>query len=138
MKVFLSITLLVVNASSLAWASAPSDTVKQFIQAYNQHNLDNMLHLVSEDMQWLYNVENKLIVETDNKETLKQAMESHFKQRPQARSEIKDILAFGTAVVVVEEAFSNKSQTSQCALSIYQVEQNLITSVIYYQATPCQ
>ena len=65
-------------------------------------------------------------------------MIDHFKQRTDARSLIKRSLTLGDTVAVIEEAFSNDGERSQCALSIYQMQQDLIQSVTYYAATSCE
>ena len=39
---------------------------------------------------------------------------------------------------VLEAAFSNDGKHTQCALSIYQMKQDLIHSIIYYAMTACE
>ena len=118
-------------------AATPTKQVELFIDAYNQHSIDKMLEKTSEQVKWLYNINDKLLIETDGKAALRTAMIDHFKQHTHARSQIKQSLAIGDTVVVIEEAFSNDGEHSQCALSIYQVQHNLIQSVTYYAATTC-
>ena len=80
----------------------------------------------------------ELLIETDGKEALRTAMIAHFNQHTRARSQIKQSLTLGDTVAVIEEAFSNDGERSQCALSIYQMKQDLIQSVTYYAATTCE
>jgi hypothetical protein len=119
-------------------AAKPSEQVKLFIDAYNEHDIENMLGKTSGKIKWFYNIDDKLLIETDGKDALRKAMEAHFKQQTRARSQIRQSLTIGDTVVVVEEAFSNDGEYSQCALSIYQTKQNLIYSITYYPATTCE
>lgn len=135
MKVILLI-LIIFTITSVA--AKPAKHVKLFIDAYNQHDIDKMLEETTKDVKWLYNINDKLLLETDGKGALRKAMLAHFKQQPNARSTIKQILTLGDSVVVIEEAFANDGKSSQCALSIYQMKLDLIQSVTYYAATTCE
>ena len=117
--------------------ATPATQVALFMKAYNQHNIEKMLEKTSEDVKWLYNIDDTLHIETDGKDALRQAMLSHFKHKTSARSQIKQSMTIGNTVVVIEEAFLSDGINSQCALSIYQLKQNLIKSVTYYEATAC-
>lgn len=135
----MKITWLIVLISwSFSVAASPTTQVQGFIAAYNQHDIDKMLEKTAQEVKWLYNINDKILIETDNKGALRTAMIAHFKQQPNARSQIKSSLTLGDTVAVVEEAFSNDGASSQCALSIYQLKQNLIQSVTYYAATACE
>jgi hypothetical protein len=126
----------------LSWTvcvtATPTEQVELFIDAYNQHDIEKMLEKTNEEIKWFYNINDKLLLETDGKEALRAAMIGHFKQQTHARSQIKRSLTLGDTVAVIEEAFSNDGEHSQCALSIYQIKQNLIQSVTYYAATSCE
>lgn len=134
----LKITCLIVLMSwTVSIMASPKKQVELFIEAYNQHNIEKMLENTSEQVKWLYNIDDKLLLETDGKNSLRTAMIAHFKQKTHARSQIKQSLTIGDTVVVIEEAFSNDGKHSQCALSIYQLKHDLIQSVTYYAATSC-
>jgi hypothetical protein len=134
MKAIFLIFCLIGSSCLLA---SPSNKVKLFVNAYNEHNIEGMLILVSDDVKWLYNINDELISETDNKLALEKSLQVHFKHRTNARSELKKLLTLGPTVVAIEEAFSNDGEGSQCALSVYQTKNDLITSVTYYAATSC-
>jgi len=122
---------------TVALAASPKKQVALFIEAYNQHNIEKMLEKTSEQVKWLYNINDELLLETEGKDALRIAMMEHFKQRTHARSLIKQSLTIGDTVVVIEEAFSNDGERSQCALSIYQMKHGLVQSITYYAATIC-
>lgn len=121
----------------MAATASPKKQVELFIEAYNQHNIEKMLEKTSEQVKWQYNINDELILETQDKDSLRSALIEHFNQKPHARSQIKQSLMIGTTVVVIEEAFSNDGTHSQCALSIYQTKHDLIQSITYYAATSC-
>jgi hypothetical protein len=130
--------LIVLISWTISVTATPTKQVELFINAYNQHDIEKMLKKTTEDVKWLYNINDKLLIETDGKDALRTAMIAHFNQHTQARSQIKQSLTLGDTVAVIEEAFSNDGKRSQCALSIYQLHQNLIQSVTYYAATTCE
>jgi hypothetical protein len=130
--------LIVVLSWAVSVAATPTKHVELFIDAYNQHDIEKMLEKTTEDVKWLYNINDKLLVETDGKDALRKAMVSHFNQQSNARSQIKQSLTLGDTIAVIEEAFSNNGKDSQCALSIYQMKQDLIHSVTYYAAAACE
>ena len=120
-------------------ASVTLDRVASFMQAYNAHDIDAILLNMSDDVKWFNVADNQLIAETTDKKQLYEAMQAHFKAKPNARSRIKDSIALGDTLGVIEEAFSDKNgiTTSQCAMSIYQLSQGLIISITYYAAAKC-
>jgi|TARA_R110002096_G_scaffold56238_2_gene143792 hypothetical protein len=130
--------LIVLISWTISVTATPTKQVELFIDAYNQHDIEKMLEETSENVKWLYNINDKLLIETDGKEALRTAMIAHFNQHTRARSQIKQSLTLGDTVAVIEEAFSNDGERSQCALSIYQMKQDLIQSVTYYAATTCE
>jgi len=130
--------LIVLISWTIAATATPTKQVELFIDAYNQHDIEKMLKKTSEDVKWLYNINDKLLIETDGKDALRTAMVAHFNQQTQARSQIKQSLTLGDTVAVIEEAFSNDGKRSQCALSIYQMKQDLIQSVTYNAETTCE
>lgn len=132
------IWLIVLISWATSIAAAPSAQVELFIEAYNQHDIDKMLDKTSEEVKWLYNIDDQLFIETEGKDALRTAMLAHFKQHTNARSQVKQSMTLGDTVAVIEEAFSNDGERSQCALSIYQLKQNLIYSITYYSATACE
>ncbi|WP_339720846.1 nuclear transport factor 2 family protein [uncultured Paraglaciecola sp.] len=134
----MKLTWLIVFISwTVSVAASPTKQVELFIAAYNQHDIEKMLEKTTQEVKWLYNINDNLVIETEGKDALRTAMNRHFKQHSNARSQIKQSLTLGETVVVIEEAFSNDGASSQCALSIYQMKHKLIQSVTYYAATTC-
>jgi hypothetical protein len=130
--------LIVLISWAASVAATPTKQIELFIDAYNKHDIEKMLQKTTKEVKWLYNINDKLLVETDGKDAMRVAMVAHFNQQTHARSQLKQSLALGGRVAVIEEAFSNDGERSQCALSIYQMKQDLIDSITYYAATPCE
>lgn len=135
MKYLFLIVLLtistVINASSLKYK------VEQYIKSYNQHNVEKMLKQVTPDIKWFTYLDNQLLIETEDKAALRIAMNQHFSHNNKARSKLRKSITLGSTIVAVEEAFLKDGNKSQCALSIYQFEQDLIASVIYHSPSAC-
>ena len=113
--------------------------VRLFVAAYNAHNVDAMLTRVSDDVHWMSIDGGKVQTETSGKVALATEMAAYFKNSPSSRSEIRHIQTVGGYVSVVEEAtwLSEDVEQSQCALAIYEVEEDLISNVWYHAAQPC-
>ncbi|WP_339767584.1 nuclear transport factor 2 family protein [uncultured Paraglaciecola sp.] len=120
-------------------ATANLDRIASFMQAYNAHDINAMLLNMTEDVKWLNVANNQLVAETADKNQLNEAMQAHFKAKPDARSRIKDSIVLGNTIAIVEEAFSLKNgiTSSQCAMSIYQLRKGLISSITYYATAKC-
>ena len=127
--------MIVLISWAVSVAATPTNQVELFIDAYNQHNIEEMLEKTTEEVKWLYNINDKLLLETDGKDALRKAMVAHFNQQSNAHSQIKQSLTLGDTIAVIEDTFSNDGQRSQWAFSIYQMKQDLIHSVTYYSAT---
>lgn len=130
--------LIVLISWTVSVAATPTKQVELFIDAYNKHDVEKMLERTSEEVKWLNNINDKLLLETDGKDALRKAMVTHFNRQTHARSQMKQSLTLGDTVAVIEKAFSNDGERSQCALSIYQMKQNLIHSITYYAANSCE
>jgi hypothetical protein len=70
-----------------------------------------MVEKTSEHIKWLYNNNDKFLIETDIKDALRTAMVAHFNQQTHARPRIKPSLRLGNTLAVVEETFSNDVKT---------------------------
>ena len=113
--------------------------VRLFVAAFNAHNVDAMLTRVSDDVRWMSIDGGKVQTETSGKNELAQEMAAYFENLPSSRSEIRHMQTVGGYVSVVEQAtwLSGEDEKSQCALAIYEVEENLISNVWYHSAQPC-
>ena len=110
--------------------------VKDYVAAYNRRDIDAMLNMVSEDIQWLSVDGDKITVETKGKGPLRESLAGYFKSSPSAQSTLEWIHATSARVAAHEKStWKTKSgMKSQTSLSVYEFHQGLITRVYYYPA----
>ena len=132
-------TVLVCSFAAHAEISS-TELVDSYFKAYNAHNVDRMLAMVTDDVRWMSVDGNSIALEADGKESLGVAMNAHFARSPSTRSEMRDISALGDFVTVIEAAMrdSDAATRSQCAITVYQFSEGLIANVWYYAAQPCE
>jgi len=113
--------------------------VSTYVAAYNDHDIERMLGMVTDDIRWMSVEKNNVAVITEGKLALASALADYFTGLPSASSRIRYIQANGTFVSVIEEAiWASRGETrSQCALAVYEFDASLITNVWYYSGEPC-
>jgi len=110
--------------------------VRDYVAAFNSRDVDAMLSMVTEDIQWLTVAGDKLAIETDGKLKLRQSMAAYFKSNPSAKSELVWVQMTKLRVAALEKAsWQGKSgPNSQSSLSVYEFRNGLIARVYYYPA----
>lgn len=114
----------------------PLALVQNLIDAFNAHDVDTMMTMVSNDIQWLSIGADSVVKETDGKHALRKAMRDYFKAIPSARSEIEGALPSGSFVAVRERAFwsTEQGERSQTSLAVYEIGEGKILRVWYFPA----
>jgi hypothetical protein len=135
-KVIAAIVLLTVVVPQLSFG-ADDDRVKQvkdFVNAFNAHNIDRMLEFVDEDLQWMSIDGAKISIEVEGKKPLRKYMEGYFQGCASCRSELVTVHAIGNKVTALERAsWTGKTGLkSQKAMSIYEFRNNRIFRVYYF------
>ena len=135
--------LVICAVSSVSAACADSSSnvlIDSYFSAYNAHDVDEMLTLVTDDIRWMYVDGDQVYVEAAGKDSLGVAMVAHFARSPTTRSEVRELSRLGNFVAVTEAAMreSDGAVHSQCAISVYQISEGLISNVWYYAAQPCE
>ncbi len=130
------VAALMVSASALA---EPADVVRAYVDAYNAHDVNAMLALVDDDLTWFMIEEDEMRTEISGTKYLELGMTAFFQAMPEGRSEIRALTVSGSFVSVVEEAFWQTADDSgsQCAMAVYEVIDELIHRVWYYDSHPC-
>jgi hypothetical protein len=140
----LSIVVLVIAEAALA-SLEPSQTrtsvdhdkrVREFVEAFNGRNIDRMLELVDEDIQWLSVNGAEISVETQGKATLREHMAGYFKSCPSCKSSLEWVQKAGTRITAMERAswMSKTGPKSQSSLSVYEFSGDKIRRVYYFPA----
>ncbi len=153
---FVAITAALFLACAPALADDRSEEiVSKYIDAYNDHDIDRMMTLVSDDVRWLEVTDDESyvrfidgtcttvpepIVHTRNREELSAALESYFDTFLSARSIIRSMQSKDGLVTVVEEAVWDFAGVpmSQCATAIYEIDDGVIAGVRYFSEQPCE
>lgn len=140
LNVFLLAPIALVCAVAARAEPSSHEVVHFYISAYNAHNVEEMLTLVTDDIRWMSVDGIRIRLEAAGKEALGNGMADYFASLPSARSEVRDISQLGDFVTVVEAAIweSDGATQSQCAISVYQISEGLISNVWYYPARPCE
>lgn len=133
-----TLLLLVLLTASRAFAEerevSYEQHVRDYVAAYNERNVDAMMAMVTDDVQWLSVLGEKLSVESRGKPKLREGMEAYFKALPSAKSELKWVRETSSRVAALEEAtWQGKSGVrTQRSLSVYEFRDGLISRVYYY------
>ena len=92
--------------------------VQKYVEAFNAHNVEAMLNMVTDDVQWLTIDGDKIVTETGNKEELRQAMEGYFESCSTCNSNLEHVFSTGERVSVLEVASFETAQGIQKQQSI--------------------
>jgi hypothetical protein len=137
----LIVLLAAINMSSAATFAADKQKsneqmVRDYVAAFNGRDVDAMVSMVTENIQWLTVAGDKLTIETDGKPKLRQNMAAYFKSNPSAKSELVWVQVTKLRVAALEKAsWQGKSgPKSQSSLSVYEFRDGLIARVYYYPA----
>jgi hypothetical protein len=136
--VLLAVFQLMATRKSLAADATKlnEQRVRDYVVAYNKKDVDAMLVLVTDDIQWLSVAGDKITVETQGKAKLRESMAAYFKSSPSAKSELEWVEVTASRVAARERAhWQGKSGAkSQASLSVYEFRAGLISRVYYFPA----
>ncbi|MEO9461489.1 MAG: nuclear transport factor 2 family protein [Marinomonas sp.] len=113
-------------------------TALAYVEAYNARDLEAMLKLMHEDVQWLSISGAKVEVFANGKADLTAQMREYMASPMATRSEIDGDVTDGRFVAVREIArWTDKdgAERSQSALAVYEFEDDLVRRVWYYPAS---
>ncbi len=114
----------------------PEKQVRAFVDAFNARDIDGMLALAEENLQWLSVDGAKISVETEGKAALRESMARYFRSCPSCKSRLEWIQRVGSRVTAMERAsWTGKSgPKSQSGLSVYEFGGDKILRVYYFPA----
>ena len=116
--------------------SGQENIVHSYVEAFNAHDVEAMLKMVTDDVQWLTIDGDKIVTETGNKEELRQGMEGYFKSCSTCESNLVHVFSTGERVSALEVASFETAQgiQKQQSISVYEFSGNLIKRVYYFAA----
>lgn len=124
----------------VAAANDTHATVRAFVDAFNAKDIDAMLAVAHEDIQWLYVSGDSTHTEASGRAQLRESMLGYFKNYPDTRSEIIALHGNGDYVQAIEKALwkdADGLQKSQCSASVYELAGDKVLRVWYYPEQPC-
>ena len=110
--------------------------VQEFVDAFNTREIDRMLSLVDENIQWLHIDGEKITVNTNGKVALRDSMTRYFKSCVSCKSSLEGLRTAGNRVTAMERASwtSKQGPKSQSSLSVYEFKDGKIFRVYYFPA----
>lgn len=82
--------------------NAQEKLVREFIAAFNAHQVDKMLALVDEHVQWLSVNGSQITMETEGRQALGASMEKYFRGCPSCQSSLAWLQVAGSRVTAQE------------------------------------
>ncbi|WP_404344022.1 nuclear transport factor 2 family protein [Pseudoalteromonas mariniglutinosa] len=122
------------TAADKSVEEAQEKIVHSYVAAFNAHDVEAMLKMVTDDIQWLSIDGEKITKETNNKEELRNGMVGYFKSCGSCKSRIAHIFATGSRVSALEVASyeTSKGVQEQQSVSLYEFSGALIRRVYYF------
>ena len=113
----------------------PHPVVLAHVEAFNVQDAKAMAEVEHPDIEWLTATGSEILVEVSGRENLTKSMEEFFKSPTKITGTLRDWSINGNYIAVTETAHwstSSGEAKSQSALTVYQLEDNLIRRVWYY------
>lgn len=145
-KAVLLTSLLILLAAFATLASAQNTQplsepdhevqVRAFVDAFNLRDIDGMLGLATDSIQWLIVDGPKISMETSGKDDLRKSMEGYFKSCPSCKSALEWVQVAGHRVTAMERAMwaGKNGDKAQRSLSVYEFKEGKISRVYYFSA----
>lgn len=135
------LALAAITASGPAAAAEAGDAqtalVEEFVAAFNAREIERMLALADERIEWLSVDGAGVAVETAGREALRQSMTSYFASCPSCRSALEWTRTAGLRVAALERASWTTAAgvaKAQKSLSVYELRDGRIARVYYFPA----
>lgn len=136
---FLGILAFVLTACSQPTVQQGHPIISAYSNAYNEKDITTMRALMHKDIEWLGVTGNDIEVHVSGKETLAKEMESWFENPKLPKGAHRDWSINGNMVAVTETAYwttDDGEEKSQSALTVYELKNDLVRRVYYFEATP--
>lgn len=136
---FLSICAIFVTACSQPPVQKGHPVIQAYSNAYNEKDISAMRALMHADIEWVGITGNEIEVHVSGKETLAKEMESWFENPKLPKGSLRDWSINGNNVAVTETAHwttDTGEEKSQSALTVYELEHDLVRRVYYFPDTP--
>jgi len=115
---------------------AKANIVHAYTKAFNDRDVDSMLALATDDVEWISLQGRDLLMGADGAENLRATMLDYFKNCGSCRATLRWTKTTDERVVALEEASwdADGERKAQNALSVYEFEVDKIRRVYYFPA----
>jgi ketosteroid isomerase-like protein len=110
------------------------ETVRAFVRASNERDLEGLLGLAHGDVEWLSVAGTEIAVETRGRLDLAAALEAYYASCPTCSSSLEWIMPAGSRIATLERAGweADGERRSQVSLAVYELEDGLIRRVYHH------
>lgn len=130
--------VMLIATPVLAQASTDANkrAVQQLLSAFNQHDIQTIGRLLSDDVQWLAIEGEGVKPRVTDKEAMLEVVNTFFTECPSCRTELLSIQASKQRVTTIEKASWEKAgkPEQQQSVTVYEFSDGLISRVYYYPA----
>ena len=129
--------MVVIALLPLPAIAGNAEVVQEFVAAFNAQDVERMLAVAHEDIEWFYVESGNIHQETSGLAELRKAMGDYFASCPSCRSTVEIGNVHGAYLSAVETAYwtVDGKERSQSSLVVYQFEDGRIRRVWYYPAS---
>lgn len=140
--VLLSFTVLLAFWRSQLSAQSATDSssravIEAHVAAFNAHDVDRMMRLVTDDVAWCSIAGDSMSTDVRGSGDLRAWLIGYFRSYPTVHSTLEDIMPLGSFVAIRERArWQSKSgvEKNQASIGVYEVRDGKIARVWYYPA----
>jgi len=135
---FFGIIVFFITACSEPKIQKGHPVIQAYSNAYNEKNIEAMRTLMHPDIEWVAIEGNDIKVHVSGKETLAKEMENWFENPNLPKGALRDWSISGNNIAVTETAYwttDKGEEKSQSALTVYELENNLVRRVYYFPET---
>ena len=114
---------------------SPEAVVRAYVEAANARELEALLALATDGIEWLSVEGTRVAVETSGRAALREALVGYYQGCPSCRSSLEWMETAGSRVAAYERAsWTDKDGVarSQTSLSVYELVGNKIARVYYF------
>ena len=124
------------NPAVSAFAKNKEQIVYSYIAAFNAREIDEMLEMVTDDVQWLSVEGDSVSLEANGKKALRRSMVEYFKSCTICKSRLAHTFSTSGRVAALEVASfeTSKGVQEQRSVSLYEFSNGFIKRVYYFPA----
>lgn len=125
--IFISFVCLKVSSQ----VSENEKILRDYFEAYNQHQIEHVLELVSNDIRVYSVTSDTITVDIEGEVNLRNWLTNYFRDLPNVSSEISQINEIGNRISFTETARWGDNR-AQSALAVYEIRNEKIDRIWYY------